>query len=236
MASLGLPCIRGSHCSSWGSLSHSKYSSVQNPSTLLSLPRGHRSPGRPSGRPGEDDCPRSVPFPGRSQGQGIGTPAGWLGPRNPDSKSSPATHCDLGPAAFPSGPPCLPSPEKGLSEPIREAGTVASPSGVHKGEDTHSTEWYTGKLPPWEGPVGMRGEGLEAGLSCWGRAGAEQAPSLQQNQGVLRAAVPKASQSNGSTEQWRPKLGDEGRQGGQGTAGALQSGGLGLAPPPSLAA
>lgn len=111
---------------------------------------------------------------------------------------------------------------------------MVSPSGVHKGEDTHSTERYTGKLPAWEGPVGMRGEGLEAGLSCWGRAGAEQAPSLQQNQGVLRAAVPKASQSNGSTK--HPKLGDEGRQGGQGTAGSLQPGGLGLAPPLSLAA
>lgn len=51
-------------------------------------------------------------------------------------------------------------------------------------------EWSTGKVPPWEGPVGMQGEGLEAGLSCWGRAGAERTPSLQQNQGVLQSPRP----------------------------------------------
>lgn len=34
-------------------------------------------------------CPRSVLFPGRSQEQGTGAPAGWLGPRAPGSKAWP---------------------------------------------------------------------------------------------------------------------------------------------------
>lgn len=44
-------------------------------------------------------------------------------------------------------------------------------------------------------------------------------PSLQRNQGVSQAEVPKASQ-NRSTEQWSRRLGDRGREGRLGTAGA----------------
>lgn len=59
-------------------------------------------------------------------------------------------------------------------------------------------------------------EGLEAGWSCWGPARAEQAPSLQQNQGVFQAEVPKASPSNRGTEPCSLRLGDDGRREGRG--------------------
>lgn len=49
-----------------------------------------------------------------------------------------------------------------------------------------------------------------------GGAGAEQAPGLQQNQGVSRAEVPKTSQSDRSTERWSPPPRDQGRRGGRG--------------------
>lgn len=79
-------------------------------------------------------CPRSVLFPGRSQGQRTGALAGWLEPRNPSSKPSSATH-SLSPWAncSPSGPPRPPNPEQGRSEPLLEAGTMVSPLAGHRG-------------------------------------------------------------------------------------------------------
>lgn len=112
--------------------------------------------------------------------------------------------------------------------------------------DTRSTEQHTGARPallallPWEaargGAGGMWGEGPGGrAVPLEGTVGEEQAPGLQQNQGVSWAEVPKPSQSDGSTEQWSPQLGEGGWWEGQGTAGALQSGGLGSAPSLSLA-
>lgn len=44
------------------------------------------------------------------------------------------------------------------------------------------------------------------GCAAGGTARAEQAPGLQQNQGVSKAEVPKASHSDSSTEWWLPGL------------------------------
>lgn len=56
-------------------------------------------------------------------------------------------------------------------------------------------------------------EVLEAGLSCLGITRAEQAPRLQQNQGVLQAEVPKASRATGVLSRGAPGSGmREGRE------------------------
>ena len=74
---------------------------------------------------------------------------------------------------------------------------------------------------------GMWGEGPGGrAVPLGGTVGAEQAPGLQQNQGVSRAEVPKASQRDCSTEQRSPGLGDGRWWGPWGTEGALQSGSL----------
>ena len=69
---------------------------------------------------------------------------------------------------------------------------------------------------------GMWGEGPGGrAVPLGGTVGAEQAPGLQQNQGVSRAEVPKASQRDCSTEQRSPGLGDGRWWGPWGTEGAL---------------
>lgn len=74
---------------------------------------------------------------------------------------------------------------------------------------------------------GMWGEGPGGrAVPLGGTAGAEQAPGLQQNQGVSRAEVPKASQRDCSSERHSPRLRDGRRWGPWGTAGALQPGSL----------
>lgn len=71
-------------------------------------------------------------------------------------------------------------------------------------EDAHSSERYRGARPARSAlspgkatraeAGGMWGEGPGGGaVPLGGTAGAEQAPGLQQNQGVSRAEVPKAS-------------------------------------------
>ena len=69
---------------------------------------------------------------------------------------------------------------------------------------------------------GMWGEGPGGRAVPLGRTvGAEQAPGLQQNQGVSWAEVPKASQRDCSTERRSPGLGDGRWWGPWGTKGAL---------------
>lgn len=58
---------------------------------------------------------------------------GWGQEAQVASPALPLTHCDLGPVAPRSGPPCPPSPRQGFSKPLLEAGTAVSPSGDHEG-------------------------------------------------------------------------------------------------------
>lgn len=88
---------------------------------------------------------------------------------------------------------------------------MVSPPGGPKGR-AHTARVYTGKLPPWEGSGGVQ-RGPGAGLSCLGITRAEQAPRLQQNQGVLQAEVPKASRATGVLSRGAPGSGmREGRE------------------------
>lgn len=89
---------------------------------------------------------------------------------------------------------------------------MVSPSGGPKAR-AHTAQGGTqGNSHPGRGRGGCR-EVLEAGLSCLGIARAEQAPRLQQNQGVLRAEVPKASRVTGALSRGAPGSGmREGRE------------------------
>lgn len=79
-----------------------------------------------------------------------------------------------------------------------------------RGRTQHGVEH---RETPTLGGVGGCREVLEAGLSCLGIARAEQAPRLQQNQGVLRAEVPKASRVTGALSRGAPGSGmREGRE------------------------
>lgn len=69
-------------------------------------------------------CPRSVLFPGRSQGQGRESGhllGGWGQETQEASPALPLIHCDLGPVAPRSGPPRPPSPGQGQWSVLWEA-------------------------------------------------------------------------------------------------------------------
>lgn len=109
------------------------------------------------------------------------------------------------------------------SWPLLGAGTVVSPSGgaterCCAPSRAHTAEWGAGDSHP--------GRGLEAGLSSWGRARAEQAThQLAAESGCLRAEVPRPPRTMGA-----PSTGAPGRgtgKTGAGAAGALPSGSLG---------
>lgn len=145
---------------------------------------------------------------GRELGHLLG---GWGQDTQAASPALPLTRCDLGPAAPPLGSLVYPALRKVLVSTSWRQGQWSVLREVRKGG--HTQHGCTqGNSHPGRGR-GVCREVLEAGLSCLGITRAEQAPRLQQNQGVLQAEVPKASRATGVLSRGAPGSGmREGRE------------------------
>lgn len=142
-------------------------------------------------------CPRSLLFPGRSQGQGRESGhllGGWGQETQAASPALPLSHCVLGPVTPHSGPPHPPSPGQGqwsvlweATERVLELPVGHTQHGTAHGETSEASPvgppTLTGGWGRGRGDVGSRAWRL--GCPTVGSSQAEQALGLQQNQGSL---------------------------------------------------
>lgn len=146
---------------------------------------------------------------GRELGHLLG---GWGQDTQAASPALPLTRCDLGPAVPPLGFLVYPALRKVLVSTSLRQGQWSVLREARKGGHTQHGVVHR-ETPTLGGVGGVCREVLEAGLSCLGITRAEQAPQLQQNQGVLQAEVPKASRVTGALSRGAPGSGmREGRE------------------------